>query len=216
MKSTNTAHARERNSEESLIGQAHHALRAYVKAFSSKADGAKHSFQFAADRKSASVLNSAGQPVLSLSIEQLAAEGSKVRFALAGLRDVKEKLEAAFAAAGTRKRVRYNLDVTTGVAEFSIDGEPATVEDLLSGIGNSYRTLMPQDPVREAISSLTSEDLGTAAGWAKIGNPVSTLLFGELESAEEYGFHDAATRERERAYRLGLIRRPVDKSAAKA
>lgn len=202
------ARPREPNSDESLVGRAHHALRAYVKAYSVRAADKQGSYSFliAANRQSATILDPAGQEVLCKSIAELAAEGARVRLALAGLRDIKERLELPLTNRSSLT-IRYRLDVLDGVAELTINGVPLTKEELVTLIGNSYRTVLGADPVLEAVSGLTGGPLTEIASWAAVGRPISSLLFSALASAEEYGFTEAATEARERAYRLGLIHR---------
>ena len=113
--------SRGRNSEESLVGRAHHAFRAYVKAYSLQT-GQKHSYKIADDKRSASILNEAGTAVLTRTIEQFAAEGGRARLAFAGLKDIKEKFDVLFGSAGERADVRYNLDILTKSATLTVDG----------------------------------------------------------------------------------------------
>ncbi len=202
---------RERNSEESLVGRAHHAFRAYVKALS-VSTGQRHSYKIADDKRSASILDEAGQPVLTRTIEQFATEGGRARLAFAGLKDMKEKVDALFADAGENPDVRYHLDILGKTATLSVDGAPVDKHALTEILGTSYKTPTGANPVNDAIAHLTDADLQTIEGWEKIGRPVSSLLYAELSSAEEYCLEQAAAELRERAYRLGLIRRPREQA----
>ncbi|MBY0552706.1 MAG: hypothetical protein K2W95_35815 [Candidatus Obscuribacterales bacterium] len=212
MKETRKDIKRERNSEESLVGRAHHAFRAYVKAYTLKT-GQKHSYKIADDKRSASILDEAGGVVLTRSIDQFAAEGGRVRLAFAGLKDLKEKVDGLFAAAGETADVRYNLDILEKSATLSVDGTPVDNSALVSILGGAYKTPTGANPVGEAIANLSDADLLSIEGWEKIGRPVSALLYAELSSAEEYRLEAAAAELRERAYRLGLIRRPREEQA---
>lgn len=212
MKDTRKDGKRERNSEESLVGRAHHAFRAYVKAYTLKT-GQKHSYKIADDKRTASILDEAGTVVLTRSIEQFAAEGGRVRLAFAGLKDLKEKVDGLFAAAGESADVRYNLDILEKSATLSVDGAPVDNRSLVDILGGSYKTPTGANPVGEAIAHLSDADLLSIEGWEKIGRPVSVLLYAELSSAEEYRLESAAAELRERAYRLGLIRRPREEQA---
>lgn len=205
--------SRGRNSEESLVGRAHHAFRAYVKAYSLQT-GQKHSYKIADDKRSASILNEAGTAVLTRTIEQFAAEGGRARLAFAGLKDIKEKFDVLFGSAGERADVRYNLDILTKSATLTVDGAIVDNHVLTSVLGTAYKTPTGVNPVNDAIAHLSDADLLTIEGWEKIGRPVSSLLYAELSSAEEYGLQGAADELRERAYRLGLIRRPRDLTAS--
>lgn len=198
---------RERNTEESLVGRAHHAFRAYVKALS-VSTGQRHSYKIADDKRSASILNEGGEAVLTKTIDQFATEGGRARLAFAGLKDMKERFDALFAEANEQADVRYHLDIVEKTATLSVDGAAVDKSTLTEILGASYKTPTGANPVNEAIAGLSDADLQTIEGWEKIGRPVSSLLYAELSSAEEYGLQDAAAELRERAYRLGLIRRP--------
>lgn len=198
----NPAHRREMNTEESQVGRAHHALRAYVKSFTVLTN-ASHSFLIAADRRSASILNGGGETVLVKSIAELASEGAQVRLALVALRDVKEKLESEQPPV----YARYCLDVRTGEADLKVAGVSLTRDELKVKIGGKYRGI-ESDPVAEAVDALEGNELLSIQAWARVGRPIAAGLFNELASAESYGFEDAAQALRERAYRLGLIHRP--------
>lgn len=202
---------RERNTEESLVGRAHHAFRAYVKALS-VANNQRYSYKIADDKRSASILDEAGQPVLTRTIEQFATEGGRARLAFAGLKALKEKFDTLFAEAGENPEIRYHLDILQKTATLSIDGVVVDKSTMVEVLGASYKTPTGANPVNEAIAQLNDADLQSIEGWEKIGRPVSSLLYAELSSAEEYGLHDAANELRERAYRLGLIRRPREQA----
>ncbi|MBY0359512.1 MAG: hypothetical protein K2W82_16025 [Candidatus Obscuribacterales bacterium] len=198
------------NTEESMVGRAHHALRAYVKAFSVRAQeqNGNYSFAIAADRQSANILDPAGNVVLSKSIADLAHEGSQVRFALAALRDVKESLEGVLAGKSGMD-VRYRLDLIDGTAELTVGGKPLSKEQFIELVGNKYRVIGDTTSARQAVEACPTAELQTIACWSTIGRPIAAQLFSLLASAEEYSLGEAATEQRERAYRLGLIHRRV-------
>lgn len=193
--------------EESMVGRAHHALRAYVKAFSVRDENpdAKYSFSIAPDRQSAAVLDPSGQVVLNKKITELAHEGSQVRLALAALRDVKESLEAAQPST----RVRYRLDLLENLAELTVGDTILTKAQFIDLVGGKYRAIGDSASAVKVVETSAGETLNSIACWADIGRPIAAQLFSLLASAEEYKLTDAANEQRERAYRLGLIHRRV-------
>lgn len=212
-----SADSRQRNLK-TLVGRAHHALRAYRHALSKgTAAGVytMHTYGIAADEKSASIFNDKQEPVLHRSIEDWAKEGWQIRRAFIGLRFIKEELEKLREDGSDRiPRVFFNLNVLDGGAKLSFEGAPVTKALINEKLAGKTACLDVRDPVGAELETLSDEDLTSIAGWARLGHPVQKYVLESLDAAERYSFKDAAEAEREKAYRLGIIRRP--RSAATA
>lgn len=202
--------ARARRSDKDPVGWAHHALRAFVKAYEMKAgNGVEYSYSVAPDRTSASILDEQGQVVDTRTIAEWAKMGPELRLALIGLKDLKETVESEARRLGETKRVRFYLNILeSGKAELNIDGQPVTRDGLLAVLNGRQRVVDLVCPVAATVESLVDAELLTIAGWSKIGRQCEIVVYETLTAAEQYGIEDAAKNERERAYRLGIIRRP--------
>lgn len=202
--------ARARRSDKDPVGWAHHTLRAFVKAYEIKAgNGVEYSYSVAPDRTSASILDEKGQVVDTRTIAEWAKMGPELRLALIGLKDLKETVESEARRLGETKRVRFYLNILEGgKAELNIDGQAVTRDVLLAVLAGRQRMVDLECPVTSAIERLADADLLTTAGWSKIGRQSEIVVYESLTAAEQYGIEDAAKNEREKAYRLGIIRRP--------
>ena len=197
--------ATHRKPQKYLVGMAIHALRAYVKALELKAnDGSEYSYHIPEDGASASVLDPQGQPCLTKPIDEWAAEGPQLRLAMIGLKAVKEKFEKAAQDAGSRINARFYLNTLEGSATLTIDGNTLNAADF-----NQMLTVLGlPEPVNTFVADLGAEDLSKVPAWARIGREVEIEFFQILQAAEKYDLADAAQKERDRGYRLGILRRP--------
>lgn len=216
MHNNNTA--RPRRSEKDPVGWAHHALRAFVKAYEIKAgNGVEYSYSVSADRTSASILDENGQAVDTRTIAEWAKLGPQLRGALIGLKDMKETFENEARRKHEQHKVRFYLNVLeSGRAELIVDGQPVTRDALVAMLSGRQRLVAADCPIVAVLSTLNDEDLLSIAGWSKVGRQCEILVYESLTAAEQYGIDDAAANERERAYRLGIIRRPRKDGAESA
>jgi hypothetical protein len=201
---------RSKRSEKDPVGWAHHTLRAFVKAHEIQAgNGVEYSYSVSADRTSASILDEKGQPIETRTIADWAKAGPELRLALIGLKDIKETLESEARRQSKSLKVRFYLNVLeSGKAELLVNGQPVTRDALVEMLNGRKRTIDVDCPITAAVQELGDADLRTTAGWSKIGRQCEIVVFESLGAAEHYGIEDAANIERERAYRLGIIRRP--------
>jgi hypothetical protein len=187
-----------------VVGAAHHTLRAYAKAYSLAAgDGTLYRYDIPHNGRTASIVDAAGNAVMSRPIEEWAAEGPAIRLALIGLKALKERLERAAANGDNAVTVVFSLDVLRGTASLSVDGTRLTREQLLQ----AAPTLSLSDGLLDACGRMGDGELTSIADWAMLGRQFEIDFFQVLQSAEKYGFTEAARAERERGYRLGIIRR---------
>ena len=193
------------------VGMAIHALRAYVKAFEMKAgDGVQYSYRIAENGDEASILDPAGSPCLTKSVEDWASQGPRLRLALIGLKGVKDEYERAARAASARANVRFYLNTFDGEATLTADGARVSKTELgqiapVLGLPTVLSTILPELP---------DDDLSKIASWARIGRELEIEFFQALEVAEQYNLPDAVAKERERGYRLGILRRPRSQATA--
>ncbi len=196
---------RNQRSQKYLVGMAIHALRAYVKALELKAgDGRQYSFVIPEDGKTAQILNPEGQAVMARTIEKWASEGPALRLSMIGLKGMKEKFEKVAAVAGQRESVRFYLNVLENKATLTVDNVPLSKSDLL----NRLPALATPDTLMASLPGFAEEELSSISDWARIGRELEVEFFHILETAEKFSLVEAAQQERERGYRLGLLRRP--------
>lgn len=207
---TNDQRTRPKRSEKDPVGWAHHTLRAFVKAYEIQAgDGVEYSYSVSPDRLAASILDEKGAVIETRTIAEWAKMGPELRLALIGLKDLKETFEGEARRTGQTHRVRFYLNILeTGKAELIVDGQPVTRDGLLSMLAGRQRVVDCDCPISAAVSALSDAELRTTAGWSKVGRQCEIVVFESLSAAEQYGITDAVSKEREKAYRLGIIRRP--------
>ncbi len=192
---------------KTLVDMSHHTLRAHAKAYELKAGAAgRFSYQIAVDGRSAVILDPEGQVVSSKPIEEWAADGAAIRLAFIGLKALKEKLDEASRDAGRRFMARYNLNALDqgGVATLSVQDKVMSRADLLA----SAAELKLVEGVKVALERLGEDELAKVSGWAKLGREIEVDFYQVLQAAEKWQLVDAAAAERERGYRLGILRRP--------
>lgn len=191
---------------KTLVDMSHHTLRAHAKAFELAGGSVgRYSYEIAVDGKSAVILDPQGQVVSSKSIEEWAADGPSIRLAFIGLKAFKEKLDEASRDAGRRFSARYHLNALEGdVAELSVQDQPLGRDELLARAAE----LKLVESVKNALEKLGADELKKISGWAKLGREVEVDFYQVLQAAEKWQLHDAAAAERERGYRLGILRRP--------
>jgi hypothetical protein len=190
---------------KAVVGAAHHALRAYCKAYDLRSKGqVQHRYSIATDGRSAAILDGDGNEVESRRIEEWAATGPRVRRALIALKFMQEQLRDALPIEAKRADITYMLNIIEGRAGITINGLPLSRDAL--------RALSPGlslgDTTRGALDLLDRCALDTVEGWATLGKHVEVDFFQILQSAERYGLKEAAREQRQRGYRLSIIRKP--------
>jgi hypothetical protein len=195
---------------KSLVGAAHHALRAYVKAFEARAQSQERfRYHVPHDGLTAAILDQAGATVMERPIADWANEGPQVRLSMIGLKCIKEEIETAAREAGQPARVRFDLDILDGRAWLEIDGKLLCKEDL----DGFFECLKLTDRARILIPTLTADELQSIGGWARIGRQVEIDYFLALQAAEGYDVGDSMTELRNKGVRLGIIRRRKEQDA---
>lgn len=187
------------------VGAAHHALRAHVKALQMRStNDAKFTYQVAPDGSSARIIDSTAQELVTKPIQDWARQGTNVRLALIGLKGLQELLVSIESGTKEKAAIRFCLDLIDQKATLSADGAALTLQELRARLqsrvfGNELAAVLPQ---------LNDGDALSIAGWAKIGRAFEIDFFQSLQAAEQYGLVEAVQSERERGFRLSIIRRP--------
>lgn len=197
---------------KAVVGAAHHALRAYAKAYDLRSEGkVQHRYFIPLDGRTASILNANGDVLENRPIEEWAAIGPQVRRALIALKFFRERISAALVETGSEATVRFCLDILEGRAVVFIDSRALSK----GGVQELEPRLGLGDGTRDALAALPDSQLETVAGWAVLGKQVEIDFFQILQTAERYGLTEAAQLERQRGYRLSIIRRQSKTATAK-
>jgi len=176
------------NNIQKLKGFTIRALKCYIKALE-LGDGVRVSqrsfrYELSADGTTARIIRTAdGSEVegTNRSIEDWAKVGKPARLGLIGLKAKKRDLREQGA------RVMFELNVITGVAGLTRDGETITQLPTAGGEG-----------VEDAPT--------TIEGWAELGRSVEKPLFEQLKAAREWSLPEAEKKVWDEMVELGIVR----------
>ncbi len=200
-----------------IIGRALHALRAYVKALSLQSQGESFTYKISPDKSRAQIVNSKNESQYDKPISQWAREGSQIRLAFIGLKYAKDKIELGLNrdVNQTNSLVVYYLNAIDGIAclRLSIANAEAvnvTFAQVIEFVRRSYSNsaLADEDVVLKVLLQLANDNSGIISTWAMVGRQVEIQVFESLQAAEGCADANIAALERQRAYMLGVIRRP--------